>query len=389
MAITDKEQGVWELDEVYNKINQGGIWSYTETFDLYSWGNNQSGVWGRNLAPSPTGNVSSPVLVDSGWSGLWNQNATTGAFAFAFKNPGELWVWGENNYGNLGDGTTKKRSSPTQIPGTWDNVAMDSAGGIGIKDSTELYVWGYQNDGQLGLGNPGSESRSSPAQIPGSWSSSRYAIARFGRNAGAVKTDGTLWVWGDNSAGQLGQGNNTKESSPKQVPGTTWSAISYDGDDAAAALETDGSGYTCGKNTYGQLGLNDTSNRNTFQQVPGTWERFSISSMRWGLGVKSDGTLWTWGRNSAGNLGHNNRDNYSSPKQVGTDTTWVASKVSAGSGNCQAVKSDGTLWVWGNCEEGELGLNQTNVSRSSPTQIPGTWAHVNFGNKCMYALKVT
>ena len=383
MAATEK--GVWDLQEVRDK-QLASEWEYTEVFELWSWGNNGSGVLGQNQ-PTST-NISSPVLVDSNWSGLWNQAATTGTRAFAFKNPNEFWSWGSNSYGSLGHNNQTSYSSPKQVSGTnWNNIQMGTYGGIAVKNENELYMWGYNSDGQLGLNN--GTNISSPTQIPGEWSSARYAITHSSLNSGGVKTDGTLWLWGQNDQGQLGQGNNTKQASPVQVPGTTWSSIS-NGSNFYCALETDGSASACGNNNYGQLGLNDTTNRNTFQTIPGTWSRFSASVGTAGLGVKTDGTLWTWGRNNSGQLGHNNRTNYSSPKQVGTSTDWVGTKIVAGSSNFQAVKNDGTLWVWGNCEEGELGLNQGGYpqSRSSPTQIPGTtWAHVGYGGKCMYALR--
>jgi len=383
MAATEK--GVWDLQEVRDK-QLASEWEYTEVFELWSWGANQEGVWGRNLGPP--GAVSSPVQVASNWSGLWNQAATTSSRAFAFQNPNELWTWGSNSYGGLGLNKPPghRRSSPTQVTGTWNNVQMGTYGAIAVKNENELYIWGYNSDGQLGLNNQ--THISSPTQIPGEWSSARYAITHSSLNSGGVKTDGTLWLWGQNDQGQLGQGNNTKESSPKQVPGTTWSSIS-NGSNFYCALKTPGSAHVCGNNNYGQLGLNDTTNRNTFQQIPGTWSRFSSSVGTASLGVKTDGTLWTWGRNTKGQLGHNNRDDYSSPKQVGTSTDWVGAKIVASSENWQAVKNDGTLWVWGNNEEGELGLNEGNTgSRSSPTQLPGTsWAHVGYGGKCMYALK--
>jgi alpha-tubulin suppressor-like RCC1 family protein len=88
--------------------------------------------------------------------------------------------------------------------------------------------------------------------------------------------------------------------------------------------------------------------------------------------IKTDGTLWCWGKNDEGNLGHNNLTDYSSPKQVGTDTTW--DKVTTGYYTKFATKTDGTFWAWGRNYKGGLGQNQgpSNYRRSSPTQLPGT-----------------
>jgi alpha-tubulin suppressor-like RCC1 family protein len=395
MAITDKEQGVWNLDEVYNKINQGGIWDYTESFALWTWGANQNGSLGLNQAH--TTKISSPVLVPGGnWAGLWNGKASARDYVYASKNANEFWSWGSNTYGSLGlnQPINTRISSPTQVPGSWSNVEVGFYGGLGVKTNGGLFTWGYNSDGQLGQNN--GTPYSSPTQVGSdtTWSGSSNNITQGGYAAGALKTNGTLWTWGENQSGELGHNNKTKESSPKQVgTNTTWSTISIGGGNAEGhtiALKTDGTAWAWGHNTNGTLGQNNTTQYSSPKQIPGTtWARVQASSGRYSWGVKTDGTLWTWGQNDTGALGHNNRTNYSSPKQV-PGTTWDKDKICAEGEAIGAVKTDGTLWTWGGNDDGWLGQNiPDNTRRSSPTQVPGTdWVHIFVRSKGMAALRL-
>ena len=391
MAITDKKTGVWGLDQVYNKINQGSIWDYSEVFELWSWG---AGGQGDNGVNNRT-DYSSPVQVPGNWVGLWSGKASPRNNIFAAKNANELWTWGSNSYGTLAHGPGSpghRRSSPVQVGSAeWTNVEAGFYGGLGVKTNGGLFTWGYDSDGQLGLG-PGGGNKSSPTQVGSdtTWSGSDYHISQGGYAAGALKTDGTLWMWGENQSGELGQSNKTKESSPKQVPGTTWSSISVGGGNAEGhtlATRTDGTAWAWGHNTNGTLGQGNTTQYSSPKQIPGTdWARVKTSAGRYSWGVKTDGTLWMWGSNGTGCLGQNDTTTYSSPRQI-PGTTWDGEKVSAHGEAIAAVKTDGTLWVWGNAEEGWLGQNNQTTQYSSPVQVPGNWADVFVRNKGMAALR--
>ena len=163
MAITDKEQGVWGLEQVYNKINQGSIWNYSSESDpgaLYTWGYNPAGQLGHNDRTQR----SSPTQIPGSWTvvSLW-QNESAG-----IKEDGTLWTWGENStFGQLGLNDRTRRSSPTQVgtDTTWANVLMNDEFCVGVKTNGTLWAWGY-NSGNL-RGNPGGGAYvSSPTQIP-------------------------------------------------------------------------------------------------------------------------------------------------------------------------------------------------------------------------------
>tara|TARA_B100000700_G_scaffold325190_1_gene433279 strand:+ start:620 stop:1801 length:1182 start_codon:yes stop_codon:yes gene_type:complete len=192
-----------------------------------------------------------------------------------------------------------------------------------------LYMTGVGTNGSMGINIAGPNAkRSSPTQLPGSWQS----FSATYQNAAGVKTDGTLWSWGQNSNGSVGDESTTSYSSPVQVgSGTDWNEV--------------------------------------MMQTPGSC-----------FAVKTDGSLWSWGNNNYGMLGHNNKTDYSSPKQVGSDTTWNGAhgQLDGGQYSVGAIKTDGTFWRWGDNEKGQLGHNNK-TDYSSPKQVPGTWTYFSAG----------
>jgi alpha-tubulin suppressor-like RCC1 family protein len=197
----------------------------------------------------------------------------------------------------------------------------------------------------------------------------------------AIKTDGTLWAWGRNLDGELGDNTSVNKSSPVQIGVlTNWSQVSA-GNAQTTAVKTDGTLWTWGNATDGRLGNNtNTVNKSSPIQVGAltNWSQVSTGSA-FTVSVKADGTLWAWGRNGDGQLGDGTVILRSSPVQVGALTTW--SQASAGSISiASAVKTDGSLWSWGNNSNGDLG-DGTVVKRSSPVQIGAllSWSQVSAG----------
>ena len=378
MAITDKEQGVWELEEVYNKINQGDIWEYNamDPYGLFIWGANRNGELGLNQGspPWPQYNISSPTQIPGS---NWNQGAQgRGSLTIGVKSDNTLWAWGSNGDGGVGDNTSVQRSSPTQIgTGTdWKHMGVGENHGLCTKTDGTLWAWGKNGDGQSGQNNK--TTYSSPIQIPGTTWDKGYANAK---HAAATKTDGTLWTWGGGAQGALGLNSNTERSSPMQVPGVTWNEVVCSGK-GFIATKTDGTLWMTGNNEFGAAGQNvapgTVGNYSSPIQIgTGTdWslEGNAINSNTQGqsFAIKTDGTLWSWGLNGHAQLGQNNRTNYSSPTQI-PGTTWK--NVASAYYTTQAVKTDGTMWTWGYNGNGDLGLNQGEPTRrSSPVQVPGT-----------------
>jgi alpha-tubulin suppressor-like RCC1 family protein len=178
-----------------------------------------------------------------------------------------------------------------------------------------------------------------------------------------------LWCWGANSQGELGDNTITSRSSPVQTVtfGTNWIQAAC-GNTTTVAIKNDGTLWTWGYNATGQLGDNTTTKKSSPVQTVayGTLWRQVAGSQYHIAAIKTDGTLWTWGQNDYGQLGDNTLVNKSSPVQTVTfATNWK--QVDAGSSNTAATKTDGTLWTWGINSNGQLGDNTT-TKKSSPVQ---------------------
>ena len=371
--LTTRDQGVtWYGYETMKNDPAEPIPSGT----LYTAGYNLSGRLGLNdiiFRSSPT------QVPGTQWTGL----SLDGSYASATKSDGSLWVWGYNSYGELGQNTTPQYSSPIQIPGTqWSTASYEKVSfvwnaSIAFYRKTDGTLWGSGiNSGTSGLlGLNDVVARSSPTQIPGTqWD--KMGHSREGLTV--TKTDGTLWFIGRNgdsySTGISGQNNAVQHSSPVQIPGTQWNQ-STGGFGNMFATKTDGTLWAWGMNSalgayLGLLGLNDHVQRSSPTQIPGTqWSKVASATYAT-MAVKTDGTLWVWGRPISGETGLNtNTIARSSPTQI-PGTQWT-SKLISGRDNLGATKTDGTLWVWGKNIYGNLGINDV-ANRSSPTQVPGT-----------------
>jgi len=381
MAITDKKKGVWGLDQTYNKINQGSIWSYSGVNALYMWGGGWKGQGGVNVGGMPA-YYSSPVQLPGTWTRI-----SSGAYGSGgLKSDGTLWSWGSNEKGVLGQNQPQdKISSPVQVPGTtWSNIVFGEYCTGAVKSDGTLWMWGANFKGMLGLNQElpwPSGGVSSPTQVPGTtWSTDIKHLSTGYNRTGAIKTDGTLWMWGQNQKGALGipsYANDASVSSPVQVGSdTTWSKICGAGTVAPMAIKTDGTLWGWGNNNKGPLGLNDRTNRSSPTQVgtDTTWSQIDSVALEAYVATKTDGTLWTWGTNEAGEIGNNTGSpsiNYSSPVQIGSGTNW--SNVQGYLRNIIAVQNDGTAFVWGEGGSGRLGINNR-TNYSSPVQLPGTWS---------------
>lgn len=352
------------------------------SYKLFSWGSDGAGRLGLN-----TLNISRSSPVQVGALTTWLSVVSNTNSGLGLQSNNSIWSWGDNAQGQLGLNDTTYRLSPVQVGAltSWAKISKGDSTGAAIKTDGTLWVWGLNNIGQLGQNN--TVSRSSPVQIgtDTNWS----AVAPASSFATALKTDGTILAWGTNYSGQLGQNNRVYRSSPVQIGAdTNWAKISS-GPDCSAAIKTTGTLWLWGGNNYGQLGLNDRVARSSPVQVGALTDWTSINVQRYfAIALRSNGTIWVWGQNNFGQLGQNNLINRSSPTQVGALTTW--SSICIGNGtdvNSAAIKTDGTLWVWGNNSSGQLGQNNRTY-RSSPVQVGAltTWASISAGGSFMLAL---
>ena len=286
------------------------------------------------------------------------------------------FAWGQNRWGTLGDGTRTNRPTPAPVDAApeWDSVSAGSAFAVGIRSDGTLWSWGLNTSGQLGV--PGVSLATRPVEVSPDtdWAS----VAAGSNYALAVRTDGTLWAWGDNANGQLGLGvrDFTLRSSPVRVgTATDWASVSaslY-----SVATKTDGSVWGWGTNPSGAIGTPIGSDSFVPRRIgTGTAWSQAVATSDLTLLRRADGTLWVTGRDAG-------------LRQVGTASDWV--HVDGETWSYAGVRSDGSLWTWGDQRAGVLGDGTgSGPRREDPVPVvPGTqWRTVSVGHVHMVGIRV-
>lgn len=356
---------------------------------LWVWGANGNGELGDGTAALKSSPVQSVSSVNNWKCVTFATGGNLGNMSGGIKQDGTLWMWGYNPNGGVGDNSRVSRSSPVQTlsgGSNWNSVSIGTHSAA-IKTDGTLWLWGLANNGQLG--NHSIASASSPVQTVSSGTNWRQvSVSPF--HSAAIKTDGTLWLWGFANQGQIGNNSRANQSSPVQTisGGTNWKQVSSGGA-STASIKTDGSLWLWGYNLQGHLGANNILNQSSPVQTisAGTSWREVESGGTHTTAIKTDGTLWVWGNGTFGRLGDGVAVNRSSPVQtISGGTNWRT--VSAGVFTA-AIKTDGTLWTWGVNTFGQLG-NNTAISASSPVQTisRGTnWKSVSAGIYSSGAIK--
>jgi alpha-tubulin suppressor-like RCC1 family protein len=309
---------------------------------------------------------------------------TSDSHSCARKTDGTLWCWGNNQYGQLGTGDTNPRAIPTQVEGLTGVTGVYLPTAIGVvssrtastcarRNDSTLWCWGNNDSGQLGTND--TMLRIRPVQVDPDGLGASFHNMQAGAAFGCLrKTDNTLWCWGNNESGQLGLGDHDRRLVPKQVAPDTLPAIAqvYSGENHACAVSADGTLWCWGDNRYGQLGTGDQQPRLVPVPIDPMGLGSGVTSVFAGdnhtCAVRSDGTLWCWGDNRYGQLGTRDTMNRLKPTQI--DFELIGSGVSvvtAGGQHTCAGRTDGTLWCWGRNSDGELG---TGVPDNSPMPVP-------------------
>jgi alpha-tubulin suppressor-like RCC1 family protein len=415
------------LSPVNIAVPGGGSWTTGQAGNLFACGQSTGKIycWGSGstgrLGTGNTTTVAVPTQVTSpgstGWSGLSVGND----FSCALRS-GSMYCWGYNGYGQFGSGDTTNNSTPQLNSGgtSWTSVVTGYHHACGFK-SANLFCWGDGSEGALGQG--GLVSQPDPVAVTATGftpsilmdtSSSRitWVIASNGKLWGwgrffdkvpdvvqvgvattwkaptaglrhfcGLQGTGTLWCWGQNTDGRVGDGTTTRRAAPVQVgAGTDWTAVGA-GESHTCGIRALAM-YCWGSNDDGMTGANTaTASYSSPTAVSGTnnnWASVSVGANHT-CGIRTTGTLWCWGLNSTGQLGVASLLDKILPTQIGSATDWI--KVSAGGTHTCALKGTPTtnLYCWGDGDEGRPGQGNT-TQQTSPVKVgTATWSAVAAG----------
>jgi alpha-tubulin suppressor-like RCC1 family protein len=341
---------------------------------LLCWGDNFAG----QLGDGTTTPRASPVLVAvGGGAAVTTQVATGTAHTCARRSDGSLWCWGDNSAGQLGDGSTLSRATPMPVAALGNSVLEVAAGDdhtCARRDDGTVSCWGDNQRGQVG--DSSATRRLAPVAITALGTTVRELSAGHVHTC-ARRGDGSLWCWGENGAGQLGDGTTMRRPAPVPVTtlGTTVAAVAAGGFHTCAR-RNDGSVWCWGNNDQGALGDGSTMTRLEPVPVPGIGTRATQLSAGEGhtCARRDDATLWCWGDNQFGQVGDGTMANRTAPAAVTALGATVA-EVAARLWHTCARRSDGAVTCWGYNAAGELG-DGSGRGRSAPQQVPSLMAMV-------------
>jgi alpha-tubulin suppressor-like RCC1 family protein len=379
------------MSTFYNFTQNGVIYSFDDVFvpaewfrdgTLWAWGLGTSGQLGDNNIT----NGSTPVTTFTGGNN-WKQVSSGGAHTSAIKTDGTLWTWGAGANGRLGNAQVTNRSTPvTTFTGgnNWKQVSSGNAHTVAIKTDGTLWTWGVGTSGRLGNGATTGNISTPVTTFAGGTNWKQVSSNSGSSHTAAIKTDGTLWTWGLGTSGQLGDNDTITTSTPVTTfaGGNNWKQVNS-GNAHTAAIKTDGTLWTWGAGANGRLG--NAVLTNTFTPVTtfaggNNWKQVNSGNLHTAA-IKTDGTLWVWGNANNGRLGNQAISvNRSTPiTTFAGGNNWK--QVGAGNGHTVAIKTDGTLWTWGLGSSGQLGNNDTITTSTPVTTFAGgnKWKQVSSG----------
>ncbi|WP_309890693.1 hypothetical protein [Archangium sp.] len=336
------------------------VWAYSayssDALDLYYAADANNPTWTLITTLIPTG----PGAQTMRASYTLPMGGSTQAVRAAFRYGGSASPCTSSSYDDRDD---LAFAVPSQA--TSSRIAAGYHYNLKVRQDGTVWAWGANSYGQLGDGT--TTQRTTPVQVVGL--DNVGAVAAGDTHSLALKKDGTVWAWGHNEYGKLGDGTTTTRHTPVQLAGLT-NVVAIDAKkDHSLAVKKDGTVWAWGNNAYGKLGDGTTMTRYTPVQVVGLSGVVSVAA-GWmsSQALKQDGTVWGWGFNEQGQLGDGTIKSKLTPVQVVGLTG--ATLLVAGDLHALAVKQDGTAWGWGNNETGQLG-DGTTTTRLTPVQVSG------------------
>jgi len=397
------------------------------TGTLWCWGDNYNGQVGDGTMTyklNPT--------QESTNAADWAYVSVGGNTTCALKTGGSLYCWGENTYGQFGNGTTGYQNlNPTQI-GTslWIKISNSYNHTCGIKTDGSLFCWGSNQDGELGIGSKTIKKKTTPARVgkAKTWTDISVGGADSGKSCGimggklycwgnnwkaflvggtnkkqlspfqigtkknwtrvdvlewhqcAINLSGELACWGDNSYGQLGNGKaQSLPGSALSLTALIWTQVQV-GDKHTCGLIDTGLLYCWGNNEYGQIGNSIFGEKVSPVQIGAdSWLKIA-GGLYSACAIKSDNTIFCWGKNDYGQLGDGTKENRKAPVQVGTDIDW--GEIAVGGAHACAKKTDNSIWCWGKNKYGQLGIGN-NKTKTVPVRAGTnyTWQILTVGRE--------
>lgn len=333
--------------------------SLVSSGEVYSWGYGDrgqlgDGTWNTRTTPVMAKNLNHVIDIHSGVRS-----------SMALRQDGTVWTWGANENGQLGIGTTTNVNAPAQVAGL-SGIKAISGGlayhGMALSENGTVWTWGKNDNGELGNGT--TIQQNAPVMVTGL--SDVKAIAAGGYYSLALKSDGTVWAWGVNGSGELGDGTTTDRFVPVQVDGLTDVIAIAAGGSHSLAVKQDGTVWAWGSNTYGTLGDGTRTHRTRPVQVRNLQHIVAVAGGGYhSLAVDRAGNVWSWGDNSRKQLGLSS--NVSSLIPVPVPGIEHVREISAGGFHSVAMKKDGTVWGWGLNSGGQIGDGTYNNTRDIPT----------------------
>ncbi len=382
--------------------------------NVFSWGLDTQGQLGNNS----TTKTDTPVEV-IGVGGIGDLGTTSpstpiiqisagGAFAIALDSSGNVFTWGQDNEGQLGNGSASGHSAtPVEVLGgeqggtDLSNIIWISAGldyGLALDSTGEVWAWGNNSDGQFGNGSSGTTS-DTPVAVANIFTTLGLSLINTtspsisgseGESSYVLDSSGNVWAWGNNNDGQLGNGTITNSDIPIKIPGLVNITEISGGVDFALALNSSGNVYAWGNNAQDQLGIGSTTPTTSdtpVEVVGGAQGGTDLSNIigisannETSLALTSGGNVYSWGSNAVGQLGNDTTTSSDSPVEVhgvnnsgflgnitqvaeGADTT-------AADSASYALSSAGNVYAWGHNNDGQLGIGSTSTSEY-PVEVHG------------------
>jgi alpha-tubulin suppressor-like RCC1 family protein len=362
---------------VFAVVAIGTVAGASASGNAWAWGLNSDGELGNGSAtrysglstPGQVVNLSQVVSVAGGDD-----------HSLALRSDGTVWAWGNNGWGQLGNGTYTRSLTPTQVSGLTNvkAIAAGSLHNLAVKSDGTVWAWGFNYFGQVRIGPSGDRGNVlSPVQVMGL--AGVISVAAGGYTSVALKSDRTVWAWGYDGQGQLGNGTSDEgpHGTPTKVRNLSTAVAIAAGVSHALALLADGRVLAWGDNQTSELGTTTTSQCGAYHSpcspVPvavGGLTGVTAVAGGWGnsLALKSDGTAWGWGNDGYGELGNGKAQLFGGVKNPVKATVQNVVAIAAGASWSLWLRSDGTIWAAGANNYGQLGDGTFNDS-VAPVQV--------------------